>query len=116
MRFLICAAAVGMGLLFTAKQAIAQYPSFSSNGHGHQSHYSHHDHHYVQPARPYVQRYGEQPSYGLSGSLPPVYGRGIAYPQYTTPPVTSYQSNNYYIRPNHSHHNWHLGHYLLGHH
>jgi hypothetical protein len=117
MRIVVCVALAGLGLLFTSEQASAQYPSYGGSGYGHGGHYSHHDHHYAAPPQPYVQGYGSGlPSYGYGNSLPSGYGGGIAYPQYNTPQVSSYYSNNYYGRPAHSHHSWHLGHYLSGHH
>ena len=62
------------------------------------------------------QATAQYPSYGYGNSLPSGYGGGIAYPQYNTPQVSSYYSNNYYGRLTHSHHSWHPGHYLSGHH
>lgn len=116
MRIVVCVALAGLGLLFTSEQASAQYPSYGGSGYGHGGHYSHHDHHYAAPPQPYVQGYGSGlPSFGYGNSLPSGYSGG-AYPQYNTPQVSSYYSNNYYNRPTHAHHSWHPGHYLSGHH
>ena len=116
MRTLLCVAVVGLGLLFTSEQASAQFPSYGSYGYGDGAHYSHHDHHYAVPAQPYVQGYGTGlPTYGYGNTISSGYGGGITYPQYSTPQVSSYYSNNYYGRPSRSNHSWHPGHYLLGH-
>ncbi|MFO0944152.1 MAG: hypothetical protein U0930_25870 [Pirellulales bacterium] len=104
---------------FTGQQASAQYPFYGEgyNGYGHGGHYTHHDHHYSVPAPLYQPSYASSyGAYGIGNAVPPVYGAATPTPQYAPPVATAYYSNNYYGRPAHSHHSWHPGHYLLGHH
>ncbi|XZE35781.1 hypothetical protein SH501x_001323 [Pirellulaceae bacterium SH501] len=106
---LVCA----VGLAVTAEQASAQYPIYGGGfGYG-----SHHDQHYSTRAPMYTPSYGSTyGAYGYGNSIPPVYGNSYSQPQFAPPVSTSYYSNNYYGRPIQSHHNWHAGHYLSGHH
>ena len=119
MKVLYGIAIVGLGMSLAPAQASAQYPSHGAYGYSH-PHLVHHDpHHYAQP-QPYVLGYGAgYNSFNLGNSLsPPSYGAyqgSIGYPQ-VSPPVSSYYSNNYYGSPSHSHHSWHPGHFLSGHH
>jgi hypothetical protein len=101
----------------TGQQAMAQYPVYVG-GYGRGGHHVHHDHHYTVPSPIYHDQYYNAGfgSYGLGNGLPPVYGSGYSYPQYIPHGTTSIYSNNYYGHAAHSHHGWHLGHYLLGHH
>lgn len=116
MRIIICVAAAMVASVVGASQANAQYPSFGGYGYGH-GHSVHHDQHYGVPVQPYSPSYAPAyPSYGYGSSYSSGYGNAFQMPQYPTPPISSYQSNNYYGRPVHSHHSWHPGHYLLGHH
>lgn len=117
----VCAVAFAM----CGQQANAQYPQFPQypmNGAGygyggHHSHHAHHDYHYSAPVPNYQQNYNlGYGSYGIGNALPSVYGSNYSYPQYAPPVVPTYYQNNYYERPSHSHHSWHLGHYLMGHH
>jgi hypothetical protein len=114
-KFLLIAFGVAI-VAFTSQHASAHYPVYGG-GYGHGAHYARHDHHYSAPAPlnhpSYSSSYG---AYGMGNVVPPVYGSGYSHPQYAPPVATSYYSNNYYGRPTHSHHSWHPGHYLLGHH
>ena len=110
-------AVLGLALLFSTNEASAQYPSYGGFGQGYSRHHSHHDHHYVAPQQSYGQGYGSGiPSYGYNSQFSQPYSSNYGYPQTGIPQVSSYYSNNYYGRPAHSHHSWHPGHYLSGHH
>lgn len=115
---------VCLGLLFGSQQANAQHPGYGQHGMVHQGYvqsgYGHHQnfHHGHQFAVPspnqYYSGYGSPvQSYAPSGGL---YGGGNGYGQIVIPRTTTSYSNNYYGQPTHSHHSWHPGHYLLGHH
>lgn len=116
MRSVLLSLVCAVGLAVTAEQASAQYPVYGG-GYGYGGHHVHHDHHYSTPAPLYAPSYGSAyGSYGVGNSISPVYGNSYPQPQFAPPVTTSYYSNNYYGRPSHSHHSWHPGHYLLGHH
>lgn len=85
-------------------------------GQSYGGHHWHGDHHVSLP-QSYVQGYGNGISaYGFNNSIPQQYSSNYAYPQAGVPQVSSFYSNNYYVRPTYSHHSWHPGHYLFGHH
>lgn len=116
MRIVICVAVAFVASVVGTGQVSAQYPAFGGYGYGH-GHSAHHDHHYSVPIQPHTQNFAPAyPSYGYGNSYSSGYGNAPPAPQYSVPQVSSYYSNNYYGRPSHSHHNWHPGHYLLGHH
>jgi|LakMenEpi03Aug12_release.lakeMendotaPanAssembly.Ray.scaffolds.fasta_scaffold141298_2 hypothetical protein len=116
MRSVLSMAVCVLVFALSSQQAKAQYPVYGG-GYGHGGHRVHHDHHYSVPTPIYQQNYNSgYGSYGVGNALPPVYGSSYSYPQYVPPVTTSIYSNNYYGRPVHSHHSWHPGHYLLGHH
>ncbi|MDX1926739.1 MAG: hypothetical protein SFV81_09485 [Pirellulaceae bacterium] len=118
MRIMICVGVAILASVVGAGQASAQYPSYGGHGYGH-GQVVHHDHHYGARIQPYPQSFA--PAFGYGNSYSSGYGNAIPVPQYqvpqySVPQVSSYYSNNYYSRPQHSHHSWHPGHYLLGHH
>ena len=116
MKTLYGLAVFGLVLLFSTTDAKAQYPSYGGYGQIYGGHHWHGNHHVSLP-QSYVQGYGNGISaYGFNNSIPQQYSSNYAYPQAGVPQVSSFYSNNYYVRPTYSHHSWHQGHYLFGHH
>lgn len=125
MRFVFSVVAVlGLGIA-SVERAEAQYPIYAPQTYGHVVHehdyHDHYDDHYHAPPAPqYYSGYAAvpvYPQYVPRVSYSPVYsGGGLGYVQPVVPQSPVYYSNNYYNQSAHTHHGWHLGHYLRGHH
>lgn len=143
MRFVLTIIAVlGLGPL-GFERADAQYPIYAPQTYApvvqdyddhYDDHYDddHHQDHYYTPAPTHYSGYAAVPAYpqyvpSVSVPLPsisvpsvsysPVYSDGaLGYVQPVIPQSPVYYSNNYYGQPAYTHHRWHPGHYLRGHH
>lgn len=113
----VCIAVAFVLALGTTQSLYAQYSCNQGFGNGFgyqgQSYYG------QQPWAPSWGGYSG-PSYFGSNGYPPVPSAGfpIGVPAPVGIPQQSYYSNNFYNSNSghhHSHHPWHLGHYLLGH-
>lgn len=123
MKYLLSLSVICLGFAVGSQQASAQHSGYGQHGlnqHGYAqrgiSHHQnyHNDHHYAPASPQYYSGYaGPVSPYVPSGG---VYGGGYGSGQVVIPRTTTNYSNNYYGQPTHSHHTWHPGHYLLGHH
>ena len=121
MRFVLCFAFTCIALGFAGTQrANAQYPMVAPQSYGQFAPgHAHHSHYCAPSASPYYSGYGAPVMpYPPAVSYPPVYGANAIYAPPAVPQSSIYYSNStYYGRPPaHTHHGWHPGHYLLGHH
>lgn len=121
MRFVLSFAVACLALGFAAApRASAQYPVYAPPSYGHVVHDHSHSHHHYRPlTTQYYSGYGAPVyQYAPRPSYSPVYGSGVVYAQPAAPPSPIYYSNSTYynVPPAHTHHRWHPGHYLLGHH